>query len=205
MKILNFDDKGQSLIEVLIAVAVGTVIIASLLGLATRSNRNANFARASGQASKLAQQGLEIVRNIETLNETGAIKSPPLADLCTAATCDKWTDLYNYDLGLGNNDLRVFSLVDNVADPSCSGWCLVDSTPPPEEITHDNFNFERTVEISDTPRDTTGISDCHTTIPPPPVSNGFDFHDAKQVTVKVTWDDPTGSHEVSVSTCINNL
>jgi type II secretory pathway pseudopilin PulG len=202
MKLCKLNNKGQTLIEVLIAVAVGTLIVASLLGLAARSNRNANFARASGQASKLAQQGLEIVRNIESLNDDGAIIDDPAG---CAAPCDEWTDLYTVDLDLVN-DKQEFVLLSpgGVCSTTNSSWCL-DIDPDPEEITHDNFNFKRTVEISDTPWDEGlgGASYCHTTQPPDP--NLFDETHAKQVTVKVTWDDPTGSHETSVATCINNL
>ena len=185
--------QGQSLIEVLIAVAVGTVIITSLLGLATRANRNANFARAQGQASKLAQQGLEIVRNIETLNKDNAITLPVIC----ADPSNNWTALYSNNCNLA--DPTRFRLVPP-PDASCpiTSWCL-EATTETEAITYDNFNFKRTVEISDT----TGVSACHTV--GPPVGNDFDHTDSKQVTVEVVWEDPTGSHETKASTCINNL
>src|SRR3972149_8685627 len=101
---LKMKDKGQTLIEMLIAIAVGTLIVASILGLATRASRNANSARTAGQASKLAQQGMEIVRNIRSVDEADYIKSfsPPCPANC------RWSDLYGFNLA---SDPTPFILV----------------------------------------------------------------------------------------------
>src|SRR3990170_8801515 len=117
MRKFSFGASGQTLIEMLIAIAVGTLIVASILGLATRASRNANSARTAGQASKLAQQGMEIIRNIRSVDEAGSIKNftPPCS-----APCNTWSGLYGTDF-LGSNELKLVK-------PNCSGagtsWCL---------------------------------------------------------------------------------
>src|SRR3990170_4297041 len=121
---LFMKDKGQTLIEMLIAIAVGTLIVASILGLATRASRNANLARTSGQASKLAQQGMEIARHIRSVDEP--ILNPPA--FCTAPCI--WTELYDSDL----TDPTPFVLVKPGGGCGPSSWCLDGDVTPLETI-----------------------------------------------------------------------
>jgi Tfp pilus assembly protein PilV len=58
----NAIKKGQSLIEVLIALAVMLLVIVGLVGATTVSVRNADFSAKSAQAAKFAEQGLEKIR-----------------------------------------------------------------------------------------------------------------------------------------------
>ena len=180
---LKMKDKGQTLIEMLIAIAVGTLIVASILGLATRASRNANSARTSGQASKLAQQGMEIVRNIRSVDEADYIKSfsPPCPANC------RWSDLYGFDI---TTDPTTFVLVKSGGSCGIDSWCLSGQYPPPETITNDNQNFSRIVSIRDDGTDCTlNLTDAQ----------------SKEVTVRVSWNDPAGPHEINVVSCINWL
>lgn len=193
--------KGQTLIEAIIAIAIGTLIIAAILGLATRSNRNANFARSSTQASKLSQQGLEIIRNIETVNEANSIFG--LIPGCVPA-CVQWSELYGVDLGVPGDTGTYgdeFRLWQPGGSCTSSTWCLEGSPATSETITNDNQNFTRRVFIADTSTTSVpvGVSNCHT------ADNGFGYGDSKQVTVVVEWTDPVGAHEAVVTSCINNL
>lgn len=63
--------RGDTLIEVLIALAVATVIISAITVLGTTSLSNAKFVANQDQASKYAQEGLEIVRQIRNSNYVG--------------------------------------------------------------------------------------------------------------------------------------
>ena len=56
------NDKGQSLIEVIVAMTVGILVVSALTFATIFSLRNAGFAKASAQATKLAQEGIERVR-----------------------------------------------------------------------------------------------------------------------------------------------
>ena len=209
MRMLNF--RGQTLIEVIIAIAVGTLIITAILGLATRSTRNANFSRANEQASKLAQQGLEVIRNIRDEGLDSAIKYTPNLSI------DTWNELYLEDIG-GTNDSGTNGLEFKLVDPtdlSCSigSWCLTTSTAIPEALPLGFETFTRRGFIADSPTDppvsgALGVSKCNRPSPPPlpgypaDEANDLDNTKIKQVTVVVSWDDPSGSHEAKVASCL---
>lgn len=55
--------KGQSLVEVIIALAFAMVIIVALVTVTVQSMRNSTFAKNNAQATKLAQEGLEWIRS----------------------------------------------------------------------------------------------------------------------------------------------
>lgn len=55
-------ENGQSLLEVIVAVSMGILIVSALTFATIFSLRNANFAKNSAQATKLAQEGIERVR-----------------------------------------------------------------------------------------------------------------------------------------------
>lgn len=56
------NETGQSLVEVIVASTVGIFVVAALTFATIFSLRNANFAKTSSQATKLAQEGIESVR-----------------------------------------------------------------------------------------------------------------------------------------------
>lgn len=57
------NEKGQSLMEVVVALTVGILVVTALTFATLFSVRNAGFSKASIQATKLAQEGLERVRS----------------------------------------------------------------------------------------------------------------------------------------------
>jgi len=57
------NDKGQSLVEVMVAVAILGLVMTTLVFGTTVAMRNANFARYQARATKYAQEGLEWLRN----------------------------------------------------------------------------------------------------------------------------------------------
>src|SRR3990172_5822778 len=59
---------GQSLIEIIATIAIGTVLILALVALSVRANRSSDFSKAQSQASKLASEGLEVVNYLRTTN-----------------------------------------------------------------------------------------------------------------------------------------
>ena len=56
--------RGQSLAEVIVASAVGILVVSALVFAIIFSLRNANFSKNQAQATKLAQEGMEKVRSI---------------------------------------------------------------------------------------------------------------------------------------------
>lgn len=59
---MSSNESGQTLMEVIIAMTVGILVVTALTFATIYSLRNANFAKTSSQATKLAQEGIERVR-----------------------------------------------------------------------------------------------------------------------------------------------
>jgi Tfp pilus assembly protein PilX len=55
-------DKGQSLVEVIMALAVALLVVVALVRATVTSIRNARFAKDKALATKYAQEGIEAVR-----------------------------------------------------------------------------------------------------------------------------------------------
>jgi len=56
------NEKGQSLFEVVFTLAIAALIITAVVSLATTSIRNSTFARNKSQATRLAQESTEWLR-----------------------------------------------------------------------------------------------------------------------------------------------
>lgn len=56
--------KGQSLIEVLLALSIAAIILGAITTAVISSLRNAQFAKNQNLATQLASQGIEIIRGI---------------------------------------------------------------------------------------------------------------------------------------------
>lgn len=81
-------NKGQSLFEVVVAIAISALVIIAIVSLASNSIRNAAFSRNKNQAASLAQQLTEWLRiqrdtNIDTFitNVTPSPKTYCFSDL----------------------------------------------------------------------------------------------------------------------------
>lgn len=59
----NKNAPGQSLIEVVIALAVAVIIAVALVGLTVIALRNAQFAKTQNTATRLSQEGVEKTRS----------------------------------------------------------------------------------------------------------------------------------------------
>jgi len=57
-------EKGQSLIEVILALSVVVIILVGLIRVAVVSMRNARYARDEAQATQYAQQSIEEARRL---------------------------------------------------------------------------------------------------------------------------------------------
>ncbi|MDO8658021.1 MAG: prepilin-type N-terminal cleavage/methylation domain-containing protein [Candidatus Levybacteria bacterium] len=60
--------KGQTLIEVLIALAIAILVVAAIAIVILSALNNAQFSKNQNNASQYAQQGMEIVRNLRSSN-----------------------------------------------------------------------------------------------------------------------------------------
>ncbi|MDO8619045.1 MAG: prepilin-type N-terminal cleavage/methylation domain-containing protein [Candidatus Daviesbacteria bacterium] len=80
--------KGQSLLEVIVVIAVGVVVVGSLVFATIASLRNAQFAKSQTEATKLAQEGIENVRSAR--NRDGIIKGLFAQDI-TWSSASLWS------------------------------------------------------------------------------------------------------------------
>ena len=89
-------ENGQSLIEVIVAAAVGILVVTALTFATIFSLRNANFANSSARATKLAEEGLEKVRTLRDRNQDGTVSFDD-----GSRSANKFSDLWALSLGCG--------------------------------------------------------------------------------------------------------
>lgn len=85
-----FTQKGQSLFEVLVAVALAALIVTAIASLATKSIGNTLYARNQSEATKLAQNGIEYVRYRRDKNPEGFFDNsdrPSESDMNSEINC----------------------------------------------------------------------------------------------------------------------
>lgn len=85
---------GQGILEVIITIAIGTIMILALVVLSVRSNRSSDFSKLNSQADALANEGIEMIKNIRATNAPGGLNhycetSPfdSTQDLSSESTC----------------------------------------------------------------------------------------------------------------------
>ncbi len=190
--------KGQSLIEAVVTLAVALVIIGSIVTLVNASNRRSNISRQATQASKLAQQGMEIVRNIRDVSHQETVR---VGQNCDTPPFCGWSELYEADQA---DDLEAH------LEFPCVGnhWCLLAGVPGAAHSEANLLNgvFTRTVIIDDD-------ADLFIDTSDPPdgpdtwvvcSSSGLNWEMTKRVTVIVEWDSPTGRSSRTVRSCLSS-
>ena len=183
LKILQ-SQKGQTLIEAVIALAIALVLISSVLTLVNRSNSRATNARQATQASKLAQEGMEIIRHIRDNDYDGSLTG--FGAVCGGST--QWHDLYGCTVGNLDAGLRPCSI--NVSGTPTPTWCLVLNTA--ETVTLDSAAFTRGVQIVD------NLSPICSSL------SGVTSADTKRILINVSWQSPIGAQDRRVTSCLTN-
>lgn len=175
--------KGFGILEVLISGVIIIIILGALVVLARNAINNSQYVQERAQAVNLAQEGMEVVRQIR---DTNYIDQTPTTD---------WRSVV---CGAGNS--FSFFQYDNLISTyyityrSDSRFCLVGGAPP--AITIGGKSFYRKISFS-------SISGSPVlTIPTPDVSNAG----ANGVVVKVTvyWPNPSGDHKVEIEELLTN-
>ncbi len=83
---------GQSLVEVVVAVALIFTAVVALLGLATASLKGTGFSNNKTKAVKLANEEMELVRAYRDSKAWSLFKGD-VADNCTGATVDDYCNI----------------------------------------------------------------------------------------------------------------
>jgi len=184
---------GQTLIEALVTLGVAVIIITSIVTLANKSNARATNARQATQASKLAQEGLEIIRNIRDVNHNQVVRAGrranPNSNCSTAPNYCAFYDLYSRT--------QINPVTAHLSHGCVAGqWCLLAGTPASPDPEAGLLGiFTRTVELRDDDLATGHI--CGD------LDLGFD--EIKRVTVIVTWGSPLGTQNKTATSCLTNL
>ncbi len=174
-----FNQSGQTLLEIIVVIAVGVIVVGSLVFATIVSLRNAQFSKNQSEATKLAQEGIEKVRSGRNRNASivGLFEQPISWDdpRLWGATAIK--DSCNPDcyFVLGNNNGQLDWIGSTPPDkplPNC----------PPAECLDVNV-FKRVVILAD---DGSSVS-------------------SKKVTVIVAWNDFAGSHQSKLTTILRKL
>lgn len=101
---MRHNQKGQSLVEVIVAATVGILVVSALTFATIFSLRNANFSKNSSRATKLAQEGIEKVRTLRdrdgALNYSG---NPP------ASNDSKFSELWPINFSCPGNCYFYFN------------------------------------------------------------------------------------------------
>ena len=166
---MNVKERGQALLEILVALAIGITITTAFVTLGAFSVRNSRFASNQVSATKLATEGIEVMLGIRdqdgpVLSYPGGIKWSEIVDDSFGECALGPTDLCGGDFKLRKQDVQCLAL-----------WCL-EKNPPIETIDFNNTQFSRKVRITDS--ETAGVKD---------------------VTVFVWWTDGNGFHKSEIT------
>ncbi len=179
---------GQTLLELVVVVAVSVLVVGALVFTVIASLRNAGFAKNQAQATKLAQEGIELVRTGR--DRDVSIFSLPASPDCPAL--DTWNGtgssgsiwgckIYN-TCGSGGN---CYLNVDDTGSNAGALTYITTYTPTPTQelpLGAENIPpFKRAVMISD---------------------DQSTFSSQKTVTVIVTWSDFSGEHQSRLTTIL---
>lgn len=195
--------RGQSLIEVIIAVTVGVLVLTALTFATIFSIRNASFSKNSAQATKLAQEGIEKVRTGRDRNSSITI---------TSSAVTSWN---------GSSSSSCSGVVPSVK--SDSFWCYqitgsgrCDNPPPVGNGAKCYFTVNSTTGALTYINSLTSFpTSFYEGIPSAanPVfkrvvfisDEASTYSIQKTVTAVVTWTDFAGPHESKLTTILRNL
>ncbi|HEX7041831.1 MAG TPA: hypothetical protein VF189_01140 [Patescibacteria group bacterium] len=178
-----FNQKGQTLIEVLVGLSAAVVVIAAITVAVITALNNAEFSRDQNLATQYTQEGMEIIRNMRDL-DVASINQTNLPDgtYCLAKGCS--------------------SLTTNPSDTSCG----------PKTSTHctQNFNnFVREITISHNDPFCTNNGPTSSATPTPTPASEIG---TIKVTVNTYWGDTKCSdssnpfcHSVLLSSCLSDF
>lgn len=129
--------KGQSLLEMVIALGLVLAVISAVAIVTLNSMQNSQFSKNQVQATKLAQDGIDKVRTIKSRNYT----------VCGLTPTAKWRDFFT-DKTCPTSADCVYQLRSTSA---CGGTDPVSLNPTsassPEQITLDGVTFSRIVTV----------------------------------------------------------
>lgn len=181
---------GQTFIEVLVVVVVGTLVVTALVFAVIFALRSAQFAKNSSQATKLAQEALEKVRSFRDRGDAIDSFTFGIADgVDENNTVDSFKDEDMWDDSISSECSPCYFKINLSGRLQYIGTTLTGATdaepiPPPPAIAI----FHRVIILSD---ENTGTPRRYTV--------------EKIVTALVQWTDFSGPHESKLTTILRKL
>jgi len=169
------DSTGQSLVEVLVVLALSTVVMVALIIVIVVGLKNAQFAQNQARATKYAQEAIEQVKVIRDRN--GRVNFIPEK----AEFKDLW-EIYM----VGEN-----SCADALGSPAGCYFTLGDG--PSLDVT----TYGSSQNVGEGFLRQVIFEDKNSLLPP-------NYKTEKWVTTKVIWKDSSGSHESNLQTILTN-
>lgn len=186
---------GQTLIELVVSIGFVLIIISAVAILTVNGLKNSQFSRNQIQATKLAQEGIEKIRNLRAQNYT--VCGPPVSTISTnglflpSGTCPGSQDpTPNQCVYIFKNSGATCIAATPVNDPYFIYFLGNKNNNPSqfEEVTVNGLTFKRVIYLGDS-------KDI----------NNNATSNVKEVNVVVTWTDSSGTHSSNVSTKLSNI
>lgn len=176
-------ERGQSLLEVTIAIGVAVLIVTAITIVTVNGLRNSQFAQNQTQATKLAQDGLEQVKAVRDRDGIVTIGSS------TASwSSQNWSGCGSgCTFSLGRIDSQ--SLCAASSNFNATACLLSSDSSKPQPIPSTIFYSLIT------------ILDCSSSSSPPPECGA----NQKKITSEVSWSDFSGSHQSYLETILANI
>lgn len=133
-------EKGQALIEAIIAITVVTAVITAVVAVIITSLSSTNAIKNNDLATNYAQQGIELVRDIKSAGFADFVSNYPTEQYCL--------DDYESSPELLDDDVDIDPL-DPDSDPDCD-----------LETGYNVGNYIRRIYINHLGNDSTGVNVC---------------------------------------------
>lgn len=171
-------DQGQTLLELVVVIAVVIIVVSALTFATIASLRNAQFAKNQAQATKLAQQGIERVRAGRDGNLGVNNLHPSVTD---------WQTIWGYQIEDQCGDT-------NPTPPSSPTYCYFNVTP--------QGALNHLTAQGSVPAAAESIPPFQRVVI---LSDGAAFASQKKVTVIVGWTDFAGDHRSILTTILRKI
>ncbi len=167
-------EKGQSLLELVVSMAIAILVLSSLAFAIITSLRNAQFANRQIQSTKLAQDALEKVRSLR--DRSGEIGGSFTLE---GNLIDSWSDpdLWTNQISSSCTPNCYFKF----SGPDFQYLGAGSDIPNNAEDSLGNGIFKRVVILSD---------------------DEITYQTQKKITAVVKWDDAAGPHESRLTTIL---
>lgn len=114
-------ERGQSLIEILLAFAIAAIVITGITFAVTSSVKNATFSKNQNLASSYAQEGMEIVRAIRDRSWSSFVSLPGGPNKCLPQNSSRLVQRIGPDCnGEGNIGIFIRAVTLNNNSANCT-------------------------------------------------------------------------------------